>query len=128
MQCIQHSCTTTGHASVPADQLCIQSLHRIPKAAKALQDQAQLLTQHQTTFPSATATHFLSTSKNGDSTMSLGSLFQCLITPPVKNLFLISGLNLPWHNLRIFCLIVSLVTWEKRSTPTSLPTPPILFL
>lgn len=113
-----------GHASVPADQFCIQSLHRIPKAAKALQDQVQQLTQHR----GATATHFPSTSVDGDPTTSLGSLFQSSATSPVKNLFLRSDLNLPWHNLRIFCLIVSLVTWEKRSTPTSPATPPILFL
>lgn len=78
---------------------------------------------HQTTFPSATATPFLSTSMGGDSTTPLGSLFQSLVALPVKNLSLISDFNLPWHNLRTFCLIPSLGTQDKRSTPTSLQTP-----
>ncbi|KAK4832461.1 hypothetical protein QYF61_023508 [Mycteria americana] len=32
-------------------------------------------------------------------------------------------LNLPWRNLRPFPLILSLVTWEERLTPTSLQPP-----
>ncbi|KAK4820559.1 LOW QUALITY PROTEIN: hypothetical protein QYF61_000709 [Mycteria americana] len=56
-------------------------------------------------------------SRDGDSTTSLGSLFQCLITLSVKKNFLISSLNLPWRNLRPFPLVLSLVTWEKRPTP-----------
>ncbi|KAK4812678.1 LOW QUALITY PROTEIN: hypothetical protein QYF61_012188 [Mycteria americana] len=59
----------------------------------------------------------LNTSRDGDSTTSLGSLFQCLITLSVKKNFLISSLNLPWRNLRPFPLVLSLVTWEKRPTP-----------
>ncbi|KAK4826124.1 LOW QUALITY PROTEIN: hypothetical protein QYF61_005276 [Mycteria americana] len=65
----------------------------------------------------------LNTSRDGDSTTSLGSLFQCLITLSVKKNFLISSLNLPWRNLRPFPLVLSLVTWEKRPTPTSLQPP-----
>ena len=49
---------------------------------------------------SATSTHFLITSRDGDSTTSLGSLFQCLTTLSVKKVFLISNPNLPWCNLR----------------------------
>jgi len=37
--------------------------------------------------------------------------------------FLLSNLNLPWHNLRLFPLILSLVNWEKRPSPTSLQPP-----
>ncbi|KAK4824542.1 LOW QUALITY PROTEIN: hypothetical protein QYF61_016146, partial [Mycteria americana] len=70
---------------------------------------------------SATSTRFLNSFRDGDSTTSLGSLFQCLTTLSVKKFFLISNLNLAWHNLRPFPLILSLVTWEKRPTPTSLP-------
>ncbi|KAM7124178.1 COP9 signalosome complex subunit 5 isoform 2-T2 [Ciconia maguari] len=61
--------------------------------------------------------------QDGDSTTFLGSLFQCLTTLPVKKFFLISNLNLPWHNLRPFPLVLWLVTWEKRLTPTSLQPP-----
>ncbi|KAK4823315.1 hypothetical protein QYF61_000917 [Mycteria americana] len=61
--------------------------------------------------------------RDGDSTTSLGSLFQCLTTVSVKEFFLISNLNLPWRNLRPFPLVLSLVTWEKRPTPTSLQPP-----
>jgi len=35
----------------------------------------------------------------------------------VKKFSLISNLNLPWHNLRPFPLVLSLVTREKRPTP-----------
>ena len=58
--------------------------------------------------------------RDGDSTTSLGSLFQCLTTLSVKKFFLISNLNLPWCNLRPFPLVLSPVTSEKR------PTPPVL--
>ncbi|KAK4810608.1 hypothetical protein QYF61_007345 [Mycteria americana] len=61
--------------------------------------------------------------RDGDSTTSLGSLFQCLTTLSVKKFSLISNLNLPWHNLRLFPLVLSLVNWEKRLTPTSLQPP-----
>ena len=64
----------------------------------------------------------LNTSRDGDSTTSLGSLFQGLITLSVKNFFLISNLNLLWCNFRPFPLVLSLVTWEKRLIPTSLET------
>ncbi|XP_068267934.1 protein EOLA1-like [Nyctibius grandis] len=60
---------------------------------------------------------------DGDSTTSLGSLFQCLTTLSRKKFFLISNLNLPLHNLRPLPLVLSLVTWEKRQTPTSLQPP-----
>jgi len=42
---------------------------------------------------STTAKWFLSTSRDGDSTTSLGSLFQCLTTLSVKKFLLISSLN-----------------------------------
>ncbi|KAK4830710.1 hypothetical protein QYF61_012970 [Mycteria americana] len=74
-------------------------------------------------FLGTTSTYLLNTSRDGDSTTSLGSLFQCLITLSVKKFSLISSLNLPWRNLRPFPLVLSLVTWEKRPTPTSLQPP-----
>ncbi|KAK4820995.1 hypothetical protein QYF61_009461 [Mycteria americana] len=48
---------------------------------------------------SATSTRPVNSSRDGDSTTSLGSLFQCLITLSVKKFLIISNLNLPWHNL-----------------------------
>ena len=64
---------------------------------------------------STTSTLSLSTSRNGDSTISLGSLFQYFTTLSEKKFFLISNLNLPWHNLRLFSLILSLLTrrWSR---------------
>ena len=59
---------------------------------------------------SATSTRFLNTSRDGDSTTALGSLFQCLTTLSVKKFFLISNLNLPWCNLKPFPLVLSLAT------------------
>ncbi|KAK4833077.1 hypothetical protein QYF61_027739 [Mycteria americana] len=58
---------------------------------------------------STSSKRLLNTSRDGDSTTSLGSLFQCLITLSVKKNFLISSLNLPWRNLRPFPLVLSLV-------------------
>ena len=40
-----------------------------------------------------------------------------------KEIFLVSNLNLPWHNLRSLTVVLSLVTLEKRLTPTSLHPP-----
>ena len=42
---------------------------------------------------------FLNASKDGDSTTSLSSLFQCLTTLFLKKYFLISNLNLLWFSL-----------------------------
>jgi len=63
---------------------------------------------------SATSPHFVSTSRDGDSTISLGSLFQCPTTLSEKKVFLISSLNLPWHNLSPFPPILFLLL-EKRA-------------
>ena len=37
-------------------------------------------------------------------------LFQCLTTLSVKKFFLISNLKLPWHNLRLFPIVLSIVS------------------
>jgi len=66
---------------------------------------------------STTSKWFLNTSRDGHSTTSLGTPCQCLTTLSVKKCFLIFNLNLPWHNLRPFPLILSPVTSEKRPTP-----------
>jgi len=59
----------------------------------------------------------LNTFRDGDSTTSLGSPFQCLTTLLEKIFFLISSLNLPWCNLRPFPLILLVVKQEKSLTP-----------
>ncbi|KAK4819936.1 hypothetical protein QYF61_015557 [Mycteria americana] len=61
--------------------------------------------------------------RDGDSTPSLGSLFQCLTTLSVKKNFLISSLNLPWRNLRPFLLVLSLAVVESDEVS---PQPPFL--
>lgn len=127
---------STGHASVPgvssASRPFTEPL-RLQKPSKAEPKLGQHCSVHHYTSSQVPQPHFshfffffLSISMDGDSTMTLGSLFQCLITLPMKNLLLISVFNLPWYNLRTFCLILSLVTWDKTSTPTSLPTPSVL--
>jgi len=58
----------------------------------------------------------LSTSRVGDFTTSLGSLFHCLTTLLEKNYLVMTDLNLPCCNLKPFLLILLLVTWEKRLT------------
>lgn len=72
---------------------------------------------------SAPSAHQMNTSRAGDSTISLGSQFQCLITLSVKKFFQISNVNLHWCNLRSFPLLLLLGTWERRPTPTSLQPP-----
>ena len=59
---------------------------------------------------------FLNTSRDSDSTTSLDSPFQCLITFSEKKFFLLPNLNLPWCNLRLFPLVLLPVTHEKSST------------
>jgi len=55
---------------------------------------------------------FFNTSRDGDSTNSLGSPFCCLTTLSVKKFFLISSLNLPCCNLRPLERVVrSSYTW-----------------
>ena len=61
---------------------------------------------------------FLSTSRSSDSTTSMGSLFHYLTALPENNFFLISNLNIPWQNLRLLPLALTLVNWEKRPTLT----------
>ena len=53
--------------------------------------------------------HFLNTFRDGDSTTSLGSLFQCLTTLLEKKCFLISSLKLPWCNSWPFLLVLMLI-------------------
>lgn len=64
----------------------------------------------------STTPSLLNAFRDGDTITSLGSLFQCLTILSMKNFFLISHLDLPWHNTRQYPLVLLLVTWEKRST------------
>lgn len=69
----------------------------------------------QTMALSATCTHLFHTSKDRDSSSSLGRPFQCLITLCIIKHFLITNLNLPWHSLRPFTHILSTCHWEKET-------------
>lgn len=51
--------------------------------------------------------HLLNTSRDGNSTPILGSLFQCLPTLSMRTFILISNLNLPCYSLRPFPLVLS---------------------
>lgn len=62
-------------------------------------------------------TFFSNTSRDSASTTSMGSPFHCFTTLSMTEIFLISTLNLPWHNLRPFPLLLSFVTWQERLTP-----------
>ncbi|XP_051625283.1 uncharacterized protein LOC127461479 [Manacus candei] len=70
----------------------------------------------------ATSSLSLNTSRDGESTPSLGSPFQWLSTLSAKKFFLISNLNLPWHSCRPSPLVLLMVAWEKRPIPP--PAPP----
>ena len=56
---------------------------------------------------SATSPHFLNTSRDNDSSTSLGSPFQSLTTLSEKKFVLISYLELQWCNLRPLPLLLS---------------------
>lgn len=47
-------------------------------------------------------------------TSAMRNLFHCLAILSVKYIFLITNLNLLWHNLRLFLFVLSLETWQKR--------------
>lgn len=54
---------------------------------------------------------------------SLGVPFQCLVTLPMEEFSLMSKLNIPLDKLRMFPHFLSLITWEKRQTRSSLQPP-----
>ena len=56
---------------------------------------------------SATSPWFLNTSRDSDSTTTLGSLCHCITSLSEKKCFLICNLNLPWHNLKPLPLVLS---------------------
>lgn len=62
----------------------------------------------------------LNTSRDRDSTASVGSPFQCLITRFVNKLLQMSNWNLLRNILRLGPLVLLLTAWEKRLIPTSL--------
>ena len=74
----------------------IESL-RLEKSSKIIKFKRQpSTTMSAKPYPRVPYLHFFfNTSRDGDSTTSLGSLFQCFTTLSVKKFFLISNLNLP---------------------------------
>ena len=63
---------------------------------------------------STTSPHFLNTFRHGNSTTSLNSLCQYPSALSEEKFFLITNLNLPWHNLEPLCPVLLLVTGENR--------------
>lgn len=62
--------------------------------------------------------HLLNTSRDRDSTISQGSLYQCKTTLSTKKLILMFNLSLAWftwQGLRLFPRVPSLVTWKKSN-------------
>lgn len=70
---------------------------------------------HETVSVSTISTCLVNTFRDGNSTTALDSLFQCPITLTVKKYFLTSNLSIPLCNLRLYPLVLSLVTWENYS-------------
>ena len=70
-----------------------------------------------TTYLNATSTLSFNTYRDGDSSTSLGSLFQCLSTLSEKKFFLTFNLNLPCHNLRPFPFVLSLLPGRRGQLP-----------
>ena len=65
----------------------------------------------------------LSVSRDGEPTPSLGNLLQCLTTLIIKNLFLISNLNLPSFSWKPFPLVLSQPTLLQSLSPSFLQPP-----
>lgn len=61
---------------------------------------------------------FLNTSRHSDSTTSLDRWFQHTSTLSGKNFLLTSNLNFPQSILRLHPLVLSVVAWKRRQTPT----------
>ena len=57
-----------------------------------------------------------------------GQLCHCIATLLEKNCFLISNLNLPWHNLRPLPLILSLLPGSRAQPLLPSPQPPFRML
>ena len=64
----------------------------------------------------------LNVSREGDSTTSLGSLFQCSVTLRGKKFFLMFSWNFLCFSLCLLPLVLSLGTTEKSLAPLSQPT------
>ena len=107
----------------------VESL-RLEKTTKIIQFNCQVITTV-LTEPCPSVPHLSSSWKApgmvGDSTTSLDGLFQHTTTLSEKNFFLISNLNLSWCNLRPLLLVLSVVTWKKKPTPTLLHKTELLF-
>ena len=63
---------------------------------------------------STTSPQFLNTSRDGDSTTSLGSLCHCSTALSEKKFFLISNLNLHWRNFTSHAITMLLLRIVKR--------------
>jgi len=61
----------------------------------------------------------LSTSREGESTTSLGNLFQSLTTLTVKNTFLSSSLNLPPYSSKPLLIEGMITGYEMQSLKTA---------
>ena len=77
----------------------------------------------QTRLPRATSSLALNACRDGASTTSLGNLFQCVTTLCVKNLLLISNLNLPCPSLKPFPLVLSPSILINSHSPSCLYAP-----
>lgn len=64
---------------------------------------------------SATSSHFLNTSRSGDSTTSLESPFQCMTSLSVKKFLLVSNLNLVQLGVMEICCITTSNTADDSS-------------
>ena len=81
------------------------------------------VTNRQTRLPRATSSLALNASRDGASTAYLGNLFQCVITPWVKNFLLKYNVNLPCLCLQPFPLVPSLSTLVNNPFASCLYAP-----
>lgn len=98
------------------------SYHKTIQVGKDLQDNQVQSSSSHTTSLSTIPMYLLYTSRDRDSTTSLGSPFQYLNTLSVNKFSLISSLNFQFY-LRPFPCVLALVTREKRPIPSLLKPP-----
>jgi len=121
--CLAHSIVHMCLVSAGRNWYRIIESLRVVKTTSSPTSRPSLNLAHYPTLHTATSTHFLntSTSRDSDSTTTLGILFQYLTTLSENTFFTISNLSLV--QLKAITSHPIVVPWQKRPTTASLQPP-----
>jgi len=92
--------------NIPRWELCEHSSKSFSKTTEQQRADRPLGFQQPSSFLSRGQEEHLNTSRDSDSTTSLGSPFQHITTPLKTKFFLISNLDLLWRNWRLLLLVL----------------------